>query len=338
MNTRRRVTTKLKRRKNATAARRRRSSAADLQKQLDQRTRELAEAQKHLAEALARETATSEVLQVISSEPGDLEPVFQAMLENATRICEAKFGFFNRYDGDTWKIAAVHGAVPAYTDYLQQHGYKRPGPETVVARIARTRQIVQIADLAASRGYIERDPVVVAAVEFGGVRTIMGVPMLKEDRLIGAIILYRQEVRPFNDKQIALIQNFASQAVIAIDNTRLLNELRQRTTDLTESLQQQTATADVLKVISSSAFDLKVVFETLAESSVKLCEANRAFIYRFDGELLRVAAAFNAPPKLHGLSKNQFAPVARALLPAPRSKVERSIFPMSWLIRNIPGG
>src|SRR5262249_53562874 len=134
------------------------------------------------------------------------------------------------------------------------------------ARIATTKQMVHIADLVASRGYIERDPVVVAAVELGGVRTLLGVPMLKEDELIGAILLYRQEVRPFTDKQIALVENFASQAVIAIENTGLLNDLRQ-------SLQQQTATADVLKVISSSPGDLRPVFDAMLENAVRICEA-----------------------------------------------------------------
>ena len=273
-----------------------------------QRTREL-------SEALEQQTATSKVLQVISSSPGELEPVFQAMLANAMRVCEAKFGLMQRYEGDTWKIAAAQGAS-AYTEYLQQHyEHKQPGPETVSARIARTKQVVQTSDLAASRGYVERDPVVVAAVELGGVRTILGVPMLKEGKLIGAIILYRQEVRPFTDKQIELVTNFAAQAVIAIENTRLLNELR-------ELLHQQTATADVLKVISRSRFELQPVFDTVLENAVRLCEAERSFIFLFDGKVLRAAASYNTSPELKEfIERNPVAPGRHSA--AARAALER---------------
>jgi GAF domain-containing protein len=281
-------TTKPRRNNAPTAARVASSTLADLQQQVSALARELAEARE-------QETATSEVLKTISGSTGELLPVFQVMLANAMRVCEANFGFMNRYDGDTWKIVAIHGGESAYPEYLQQHGYKRPGPETVVARIARTKETVQVVDLMASRGYTERDPVVVAAVELGGVRTLLGVPMLKEDRLVGAIMLYRQEVRPFNDRQIALVENFAAQAVIAIENARLLNELRQRTDDLSESLEQQTATSDVLQIISSSPGELEPVFQAMLENATRICEAKFGVLQLYDEGGFRIGATHNAP-------------------------------------------
>jgi GAF domain-containing protein len=210
------------------------------------------------------------------------------------QLCEAKFGFIFRYDDQTCKLMAHHGAVPEYVEMVRLALH--PGPETVFGRIAKTKQAVHVADLATSRGYAERDPLVVFAVETGGVRTILGVPMLKDSELIGAILIYRQEARPFTGKQVALLTNFAAQAVIAIENTRLLNELRQRTSDLSESLEQQTATSEVLGVISSSPSDLEPVFEAMLANAVRLCEAKFGTLFLCEEGGPRIVAAHNVPP------------------------------------------
>src|SRR5207247_652208 len=217
--------------------------------------------------------------------------VFDAMLANATRLCEASYGVMWLSEGDGFRIASLHGALPAA--FMEQFGIGtlvHPGPDVRIARAVKTRQPVQFADLRTSRAYLEGEPLPRAGADIGGMRSLIAIPMLKESKAVGAIVIYRTQVRPFTDKQIELVKNFAAQAVIAIENTRLLNELRQRTDDLSEALEQQTATSDVLRVISSSPGDLVPVFHAMLENATQICKAKFGVMWLCEGEGFRSVA------------------------------------------------
>ena len=262
--TRRRKTVTLKRRNAPKAVRHSGSSAVGLSEQVALFKRER-------DEALAQLSAASKVLKVISSSPGELKPVFDTILENATRICEAKFGILCSYDGDLFKYAAVWNAPPAFLEFVLQRGSFAPRAGTPLDRILKTKNIIHRADASV-------DEVLTDTARLAGAKSHLAVPMFKDEALVGAIVIYRQEVRPFTEKQIELMKNFAAQAVIAIENTRLLNELRQ-------SLEQRTATAEVLRVISSSLGELKPVFNAMLENAVRLCEAELGHLFLYDGRV-----------------------------------------------------
>src|SRR5262249_26961867 len=247
-----------------------------------------------LSESLEQQTATSEVLQVISRSPGQLEPVFKAMLENAVRICEAKFGTMVLREGDAFRTVALHNAPPAYAELRRRDPVIHPHQQSVLFRAVATRQVVHIADIRLDQGYLAGAPGSVAIAETAGARTLLVVPMLKDNEVVGAILIYRQEVCPFTDKHIELVKNFAAQAVIAIENARLLNELRQRTDDLSEALEYQTATSEVLNVISRSPNELQRVLDTILETAGRLCEADYACFFKLQDGKYHVVAANNA--------------------------------------------
>jgi two-component system, NtrC family, sensor kinase len=266
------------------------NSAPDLQRAIAELQCKLNERTSELDEALAQQVATADILQVINSSRGDLAPVFDAILEKAHNLCGVAYGSLQIYDGERFRAVAVHNLPERFANLLRQ-GFR--GSDHPVGRaLLDGDRLAHISDCA----QIDY-PTMRAAVELAGIRTALFVPLRRDDALLGQIVAARREVRPFTEKEIALLESFAAQAVIAIENARLLGELRQRTEDLSESLQHQTATADVLKVISRSTFDLQTVFETLAESAVRLCSAERGLVFRFDGQLLRFAVGHNVSPE-----------------------------------------
>ena len=287
--------------------RRRRSADVDLREQLD-------EARRELREVREQQTATADVLKVISRSTFDLQTVLDTLTASATRLCAVDQGVIFLRDGDVLRLRASFGFPPEAVEYALAHPML-PNRGSATGRVALEGRPVHIHDVLADPEY--------SVTEYQrtfGYRTVLCVPLLREGTTIGVFALTRDVVEPFSDRQIELATTFADQAVIAIENVRLFDEVRRRTEDLTKSLQQQTATAEVLQVISRSRFDLQPVFETVAESSVRLCGADRAFIFRFDGELLRMVAAYNAPPefkewvKQHPIRPGRHSGSARAAL------------------------
>jgi two-component system, NtrC family, sensor kinase len=265
------------------------------------------ELQQRLNEALAREAATVEVLQVINSSPGDPTPVFDAMLEKATRLCAADFGIFWKYDGERFHAAGLRGVPRAFAEYARAP--QRPHPENALGRLLRGEDLVVSADVAAEEVYRAGEPLRRALVDLGGARSAVRVPLFRDGILLGVFTIYRQEVRPFSESEVALLQNFAAQAVIAMENARLLGELRERTHQLEQSLEYQTATSDAFQVISRSTFDLQAVLDTLVETAAHLCSADDAGMSLREGEGFRYRASYAFESEFYAfLQQHTFVP------------------------------
>jgi len=287
-----------------------------------------------LSESLQQQTATAEILSVISSSPGDLAPVFEAMLSKAMNLCGANFGVLNTFDGKSFHTGATYGLPPAYDEFRRNRTLEY-GPGTAPARLLEGEPYVEFVDLLDSEAYRAGEPNRRALVDLGGARSLLAVPLLKDERVVGSVMIFRQEPQRFSDKQIALLKQFAAQAVIAIENARLLNELR-------ESLQQQTATADVLRVISASPGEPEPVFQAMLENAVRLCEAKFAMLFLYEENQFRAVAKWNIPPAYgEFLEKNTIladpkVPLGRVAITKQPVQVEDVLLDQSY-IEGFPG-
>jgi class 3 adenylate cyclase/putative methionine-R-sulfoxide reductase with GAF domain len=271
--------------------------------------------------SLEQQTATSDVLRIVAGSLGELDAVFKTMLKNARHICDAKFGILMLREAEGFRSVAIDGAPDAYTAAMRENPYIPPRPGSGLVVLVEAKKPVQIADVQAEPGYAGNRLTTLA-----GARTLLIVPLLKDDAVLGAINIYRQEVRSFTEQQIALLQNFAAQAVIAIENARLLNELRQRTADLSESLEQQTATSEILRVISSSPSELEPVFQTILEKAVRICDANFGTLFMVEGDKYRTAAGHNMPPAF--LEQRRQAPMLSMLGDTALGRVAKTKLPV----------
>ena len=263
---------------------------------------EVARLNRQLNDALKQQAATSEVLRLLSGSHSDLARLFDTILANATHLCQANFGILSLYEGNAYRTIAIHNAPPAFTELRRREPVIRARP---MLRMAITKQLIHMADITEYVASQPDDPDTAAFAKLTGVRAVLAVPMLKEGNVIGAIVVYRTEVRAFADRQIELLKDFAAQAIIAIENTRLLNELRQRTTDLAEALEQQTGTLEVLRIISTSPSDLEPAFSTILENATRLCDASFGVLPLYEGEHFRVVAMHNAPLAYADLRRRQ---------------------------------
>src|SRR3974377_404592 len=260
-----------------------RASTTDLQEQLDRRTREL-------EEALQYQTATSEVLGIIRQSPADAQPVFDAIVQSAVRLCGAIFGVVYLYDGDRVRIAATKNFTPTATSQmLELQQLKRPERTHLGGRAILDCKVIHVHDVLADPEYSREFALA------GGWRAVLAVPLLRDGQPVGALSVAKAEPVPFSDRQIQLLNTFADQALIAIENVRLFGAEQARTRELSEALEQQTATSEVLKVISSSPGKLEPVFQAMLENAVRICDAKFGSLFRFDGQAFRFVAEVGTP-------------------------------------------